>query len=211
MGSVLSWEETVIPFQVWSPHGVRRSWTLVPALLAFVVMVSAGAARADQPASPDGQGSTPSARTEDVSTINGVVNALYESVSAGADQTREWSRYLSLFKPDARQVVVHAPAAGQSPVFSAFTAAEFVKQAQGQKPIAMFEREIRRRVDEVGQIALVTSVHEVRWSADGPADHLAVYGLQLAHDGRRWWIVNVLWQSEGAGVTVPAAFLANAP
>ena len=49
---------------------------------------------------------TPAARSVDVQTIDGIVAALYDVISGGVGQARDWSRMRSLFIPDARIMAI---------------------------------------------------------------------------------------------------------
>ena len=46
------------------------------------------------------------ARAEDVSTIEGIVTASYETISGGVGVPRQWGRDRTLFDPDSRSVAV---------------------------------------------------------------------------------------------------------
>ena len=50
------------------------------------------------------------ARAEDVSTIEGIVTASYETISGGVGVPRQWGRDRTLFDPNSRSVAIHVDA-----------------------------------------------------------------------------------------------------
>jgi hypothetical protein len=61
------------------------------------------------------------------------------------------------------------------------------------------EREIGRMTEQFGTIMHVFSAYEAAFTGrDGkPASLRGINTIQLFSDGKRWWIVSILWQAEG--------------
>ena len=62
----------------------------------------------------------------------------------------------------------------------------------------------------VEQIAHVFSTYESRHSLSDPEPFMrGINSFQLMHDGKRWWIVNVMWQHEAADLPIPERYLSR--
>ena len=68
------------------------------------------------------------------------------------------------------------------------------------------ERELARRVEQFGHIAQVFSSYEALIVKD---DHTmrGINSIQLMNDGKRWWIVSLMWEAESEMLKLPAQFL----
>jgi hypothetical protein len=147
----------------------------------------------------------------DVCSIEGIINAAYGGISGAAGKKRDWDRERSLFLPGAR-LIPTAMDAGQhdgrlAPQFldvEAFIArVEPYFQENG-----FYEKEIARRVEQVGRIAHVWSTYESRHNENDPEPFMrGINSIQLFHDGTRWWIVNIYWQQETADSPIPSKYL----
>jgi hypothetical protein len=71
-----------------------------------------------------------------------------------------------------------------------------------------YEKEIARRVEQVGQIAHAWSTYESRHNENDSEPFMrGINSIQLFYDGDRWWIVNIYWQHESAHSPIPAKYL----
>ena len=71
-----------------------------------------------------------------------------------------------------------------------------------------YEKEISRKVEQFGRIAHVWSTYESRHDPADPKPFMrGINSIQLFHDGKRWWIVNIYWQHENAQDSIPAKYL----
>jgi hypothetical protein len=140
-----------------------------------------------------------SAGAQDVHSIHSIVAAAYESISGPAGQARDWRRLQSLFRNDARLIMVEvAPdksAKANVMDLGAFQAG--FKQFLGNDPF--YEKEVSSRVERFGHIAHVLSVYESRRAPGDRKPFLrGVNSFQLFNDGARWWIQTLFWQDEGS-------------
>jgi hypothetical protein len=147
----------------------------------------------------------------DTSSINAIINAVYDGISGPAGKPRDWERQRALFFPGAR-LIPTAMAAGQNegglaPQF--FDHDDFVAQVEPYfQENGFYEKEIARRTEQIGQIAHVWSTYESRHSESDPEPFMrGINSIQLFHDGTRWWIVNIFWQHETAADPIPAKYL----
>lgn len=139
---------------------------------------------------------------KDVSEVNAIVKALYEVISGEAGP-RNWERFHSLFLPDARMGAIVQPAGGK-PVLRTMTPLEY-QRSNG--PFFMqsgfFEEELGRNEMDYGNIVTVQSAYQFRFSVDGPVQQKGVNFITLVKSGGRWWIQNLVWQSETKDNPVP--------
>src|SRR6478672_1585612 len=101
------------------------------------------------------------ANPADVSTLDGIMKAVYEVISADAGKQRDWDRFRTLFHKDARMIPSGKNA--QTGVVGArvLSPEEYIKRVE---PIfakeGFYVREKARRVETYGNIAHVFSTYE---------------------------------------------------
>jgi hypothetical protein len=131
----------------------------------------------------------------DVSTLDGILHALYEVLSGPVAQPRDWERYRSLFIDDARMIVVVA-VAGEQPRVRQLSVEDYIQRVE---PIfaveAFWERETSRQPETVGRIAHVLSRYESLRDPNGPPFEHGANSMQLFYDDSRWWVVSVMWNT----------------
>lgn len=146
------------------------------------------------------------ASSADVSSIDGIIAALYDTISGDAGQARDWERWYDLFVPGAVLSSVVPAASGFERVTTDPQAF-----AVNSGPILVrdgfHETEIHRVTEEFAQIAHVFSTYETRQSAAAPEPlGRGINSFQLMHDGSRWWVVSIYWQLETSEVPIPARY-----
>ncbi len=157
---------------------------------------------------------------DDVTTIDGILAAVYDVISGPAGQRRDWERMRTLFAPGARLM----PTAVVPPADSASGAGEgFATQvleidgyvARAGKYLeenGFFESESARRVETYGHIAHAWSTYESRHKPDDPEPFArGINSIQLMHDGRRWWLLSIFWEAETPRTPIPEKYLKSAP
>lgn len=142
---------------------------------------------------------------KDVSTIEGIMKAFYETVSGGKGVPRQWSRDKTLYLPDVRFIGLNEKSEKVSvsitnhTTFVNNTNEFFVKEG-------FTEREINRTVKRFGNIAHVFSVYESS-TEDKKTKERGLNSIELFWDGTRWWISSVNWDTERANNPIPDEFL----
>lgn len=156
----------------------------------------------DQPV----QMSVPAAAPADVASIDAIVTALYDVISGDPGQARDWGRFRSLFVPTARMIPTGARADGQHGLRLMGPNDYIASSGPLLLDKGFHERELSRRVEQFGHIAQVFSSYEARIVKD---DHTmrGINSIQLMNDGKRWWIVSLMWEAESEKVKLPAEFL----
>lgn len=142
---------------------------------------------------------------KDVSTIDGIVKAFYETISGPKGQPRQWSRDKTLYMPDIRFVSmseqdgkVNAGVMSHQQYVNGSNES-FVKNG-------FHEREINRVVRRFGNIAHVFSTYE--YNNDDKTDKgRGVNSIELYWDGTRWWISSASWDDERPNNPIPKEFL----
>jgi hypothetical protein len=144
------------------------------------------------------------ARAEDVSTIEGIVKASYETISGGVGVPRQWGRDRTLFDPNSRSVAVRANAKNGAVTTHGMTEQEFADEEDASMVKNGFtEREIKHVIKRYGNVATVLSSYEGS-DAAGKSKSRGVNIFQLYFDGKRWWILSMVWDEERPGNPIPS-------
>jgi hypothetical protein len=151
---------------------------------------------------------SPAARPADVATVDGIVAALYDVISGTAGQPRDWDRMRSLFAPEGRLMAVGARPEGVY-ALRAMTVEDYIaRNSKALATMGFFEREAARSTETFGQIVHVFSTYESRHArGDAEPFQRGINSIQLYNDGKRWWIVNLLWRAEDASLRLPERYL----
>jgi 3',5'-cyclic AMP phosphodiesterase CpdA len=145
-------------------------------------------------------------RPEDVSTLDGIIKAFYETICGPKGQPRQWARDRTLYIPDMRfvsmdmrdgkphaEIMDHQAYVDRSNDF-------FVREG-------FYENEIHRVTKAFGNVTHVFSTYEMRQTPNGPGTGRGVNSIQLFYDGKRWWIISAAWDDERPDNPIPQEFL----
>jgi hypothetical protein len=131
----------------------------------------------------------------DVSTLDGILHALYEVLSGPAGKSRDWDRYRSLFVEGARMMPVVA-AGVDKPHARQLTVEDYIRRVEPIFAVENFwERETSRQTEIVGRIAHVLSRYESLRDPNGPPFEHGANSMQLFFDDSRWWVVSIMWNT----------------
>jgi hypothetical protein len=148
------------------------------------------------------------ARPEDVSSIEGIVKASYETISGGVGVPRQWGRDESLFDPNVRFVAVERDPKSGAIVTMITTHQEFVDEADESTVKEGFtERELGHKIERYGNVATVLSSYEGKNASTGKVVTRGVNIFQLYFDGKRWWILSMVWDQETPTNPIPPELL----
>jgi len=148
-------------------------------------------------------------RPDDVSTIEGIVKASYETISGGMGVPRQWGRDRTLFAPSVRYISISKDKTG---VVKARTSDyhEYLDESDDFLVKQGFtEKELGRKIERFGNVATVLSSYEGRAQSTGKVVTRGVNIFSLYFDGKRWWIQTMLWDEEGPGNPIPAELLSG--
>jgi hypothetical protein len=158
-----------------------------------------------QQAAPDPFAGAPAAKPDDVKSIESILAALYDVISGPAGE-RDWNRFRSLFIPSAHLTSTGIAPDGSVRVYP-FSVDEYVGRAGSNfLKKGFFESPIVNRIETFGNVAQVFSSYESRHAAGESPFARGINSLQLLNDGKRWWVVSILWDSERPGNPLPKEF-----
>jgi hypothetical protein len=192
------------------------------ALIAFAVLPCMAVSAQTAPAAPAPKpvpGSIashpdwPVAKPEDVKSIEAITAAIYDTISGPAGKARDWNRFRSLFIPDARLMPVRLPrpdATGpQHNDVSPYTVENYIERSSPIMVTQGFaERGVANRIEAFGNIAHVWSTYESRHDfKDAQPFARGINSITLIKDGDRYWVVQILWDSERPGLSIPEKYL----
>lgn len=174
------------------------------ALAGETAAAPAAAAVPDTQAAPAAADKT----APDLKTLDGILSALYSTISGAAGAPRDWERLRSLFTHEGR-MVVHGPNKSGDMTTRVLTISDYISRVT---PVfakeGFYETELARSTDSFGQIAHVFSTYESRRSPDEAQPfQRGMNSIQLVNDGQRWWIQSLVWQAETEKNPLPARYL----
>ena len=181
---------------------------------AFAISQSASAQSSEKPApqsapsaqaAPDPFASVPAPKPDDVKSIDAIMTAVYDVIS-GPPGERDWSRFRSLFLPTARLTAATKGPDGavrlrpmSADDYATRAGSYFLKNG-------FFEHPIVNRVQTFGNVAQVFSSYESRHAAGEAPFARGINSFQLLNDGKRWWVVSILWDEERPDNPLPKDF-----
>ncbi len=195
---------------------MKMATTRLLLLLAMLALCATAFAQQSQPSTqsstpattqaPNPAAAVPTANPDDVKSIDSIVAALY-SVISGPAGPRDWKRFHSLFIPEARMMPSGFSPQGEwrmrvlSPDDYEKRAGEaFLKEG-------FFETGISNKIEQYGTIAHVFSTYESRHEKDAKPFTRGINSIQLVTDGKRWYVVTILWQGETNQFPLPEKYL----
>jgi hypothetical protein len=178
--------------------------------LAAAICAAAGAAGAAQPPQPvhTAPAQPATTREADGASVDSTVAALYDVISGPAGAPRNWNRMRALFAPDARLMVI-TPAREGGFALRTMTVEDYISRNMSAfNTNGFYEREVARTTDAFGQLVHVFSTYELLRSPNESKPFMrGINSIQLAFDGKRWWIANLVWRAEDAGLALPERYL----
>lgn len=166
--------------------------------LAVLALLVPAATAAQQPAPPPAS-TAPVADSQDVASVDAILAALYQVISGDSGVARNWDRFRSLFAPGARLIPI-GPRPGGMFGARVLTPEEYI-QLSGPFLVnnGFHEREVAHRSERYGQLVHVFSTYESRRRATDASPFIrGINSIQLFHDGKRWWVMTVMWRGETA-------------
>ena len=178
------------------------------ALIWATALPSFGQAKAPKQPQKHVQVQSVPARPEDVASIEAIVKASYETISGGVGVPRQWGRDESLFDPNVRFVSVERDPNTGAIATTITTHQEFVDEADEFTVKEGFtERELGRKIERYGNVATVLSSYEGKNTSTGKVVTRGVNIFQLYFDGKRWWIISMVWDQETPANPIPSDLL----
>lgn len=147
--------------------------------------------------------------TEDVTSLDNIMAALYDVISGDKGVERDWSRFKNLFVEEARLI----PSGKRDGNFGyrIMTPDDYI-EGPGKWLVenGFHEVEINRATEEYGSLVHVWSTYEsYRSKTDTEPFMRGINSIQLMNDGERWWILQIYWLGETEEVQLPEKYLPN--
>ena len=150
----------------------------------------------------------PAAKTEDVKSMDAILHAIYDVISGPAGG-RDWNRFRSLFLRQARFTEV-STGPDRSKMVLTWNVDEFIRDAgEVFSKDPFYEKSIMNRPQSFGDVTQVFSSYESRRSPTGKPFERGINSIQLLNDGKRWWVVSILWDTERPGNPLPPRLVTN--
>lgn len=150
------------------------------------------------------------ARMEDVSSVDAIIKAVYDVISGPAGEKRNWDRMRTLFVPDARMIATGKRPGGEA-VKRTMSPEEYITSSGPfLESNGFFENEIGRKTERYGSIVHVFSTYESRKTKEDEKPFMrGINSFQLWNDGKRWWVITILWESETKDSPIPEKYIGN--
>ena len=119
-----------------------------------------------------------------------IVDALYQTISAGPGEQRDWDRFRELFFDNAEMLM-----SIETPGFSGILASDIdtivIQTEQAYGKTGFYELELNKQIELYGNMASVYSSFEVKYKASDKQPLMkGLNHFQLLFDGDRWWIIS---------------------
>jgi len=142
----------------------------------------------------------------DVSSIDSIVKAIYESISFRKGEKPNLGRLRSLFTPKAPFIRITPDAVNKMDLDSFISS--FSERIKTGTMKSFYEGEISRKTLSFGSIAQVFTTYSKGINIEDPKSAVrGINSIQLFHDGQRWWICSILWQDETEESPIPQKYL----
>jgi hypothetical protein len=150
----------------------------------------------------------PKAKPEDVKSPEAILNAVYNVISGGKNEPRDWDRMRSLFIPDARLIPSTTGKDGNTDAIILTIDGYIARSNARMTSDGFFEHSLHNETEQFGSIVQVWSTYESRHDPADPKPFArGINSFQLLKDGDRYWVVNIFWDSESPTKPIPAKYL----
>jgi len=164
-----------------------------------------GQASASASETPDLASQVPAPKAEDVKSMDALLHAIYDVISGPAGD-RDWNRFRSLFVPQARFTKAAKEPDGSTAV-RLLSVDDFVTVAGNAfRKEPFYESAIANRAQTYGNIAQVFSSYESRHAPGAKPFQRGINSIQMFNDGKRWWVLSILWDEERPDNPLPKNF-----
>lgn len=145
--------------------------------------------------------------SEDVKSIDSIIDALYASISGDKGEARDWDRFKNLFIPEAKLMPTGLTPQGEA-VYRNWGFEEYIEIVDPSfLENGFHETELSKEVVQFRNVAHVFSTYESRRTVDGDVIARGINSIQLFFDNERWYVVSVFWASENPDNPIPEKYL----
>lgn len=148
------------------------------------------------------------ANPKDVISVDAIIHAVYNVISGPAGEKRNWDRMRTLFVSDARMIPTGKKANGEGSKRMMSVEEYIANSGPFLEKNGFFETEIGRKTEQYGNIVHVFSTYENRKTLQDEKPFMrGINSFQLWYDGKRWWVINILWESETPDNPIPEKYI----
>jgi len=144
---------------------------------------------------------------ERVATEDAIITTLYEVISGPAGEKRDWDLMRGLFQEDARLQAMARDQQGNPRLISMTVEGYIERNGPYLEENGFFEVELHRKTDRFGNIVQIFSTYASKRTEDGPVYQRGINSIQLIKMDDRYYITNILWNSEYEDTPIPAKYL----
>ena len=150
----------------------------------------------------------PAAAEADVASVDAIIAALYDVISGPAGAPRDWDRMRTLIAPEGRMMAVGKRPDGSVGMRQMTPDDYIARNTRTFATTGFFESELARTTETFGQVAHVFSTYEARHApSDATPFMRGVNSIQLVNDGKRWYVLSLVWRAEDPGLPLPERYL----
>jgi hypothetical protein len=133
-----------------------------------------------------------------------IVAALYSVISGPAGQARDWDRFKGLFAPTAKLFAVAKRPDGSFAHVPMSPDDYITRSGKSLVENGFVEREMNYKQQQFDNIVHRWSAYEGRVTAKPETAPIrGINSIQLISDGKRWFILSVLWEAESGELKLP--------
>lgn len=180
----------------------------VLAVLLLFATVAVGQQSSKTEGAPAQAAAPVPANPDDVKSVDSIIRALYEVISGPAGHARDWNRMRSLFHSGARLIPTGKRPNDPQVGARVLTVEDYIERTT---PFfakeGFYENEASRKQEQFGSIAHVFSTYESRHAKGEAPFQRGINSIQLFNDGKRWWVMTVMWDAETPQQSIPRKYL----
>lgn len=148
------------------------------------------------------------ANPNDISSADAIVKAVYDVISDPAGEKRNWDRMRTLFTTDARLMPTGKKVTGEGTRKSMSLEDYITSSGSFLEKNGFFESEIGRKTEQFGNIVHIFSSYESKKTLKDEQPFMrGINSFQLWNDGKRWWVITILWESETMENPIPKKYI----
>jgi hypothetical protein len=148
------------------------------------------------------------AKASDTDSVEHLVAAVYDVISGPAGAPRDWDRFRNLFYPDAGRMQSSGRDADGKIYLRNLSVEDYITRAgTAFEKMSFYESAVANRIEQWDHIAEVWSTYESRHAPGEAPFARGVNSFHAIHDGSRWWLLAIYWESEDSAHPLPDKYL----
>lgn len=139
------------------------------------------------------------------SSVNEIIQALYNVISGPLGRDRDWDMFRSLFANEARMYIA-VPNKDSGTVLRVLSPEQYIERNKTRLADMGFkEFEIHRTTETYGAITHVFSTYESHFTNSNNEEETVkgINSIQLFYDGNRYYILTICWDADSKNIPVP--------